>query len=720
LGAADYAGNIRNGLGSSAPTLSTGAQQLQLGIVTLGNGVTQSVDVIRRPIVNESSSVTQERYFAQASLKILLSDNPADITGGVGGLPCTSSTAPFNLSKLAVVNAAALTGSADAQIVAIKNALAAKGENIVPLAISGGQGGAGGYVPSTVAGTAGDGYWLPGVVGAVPAYPIIKGYIKIEIQTPPYNACNWQDVTLEVLGYGYVGKNANPITAGTPLSPILPKLPTVQMPSLTSTAAPADTCLDGHAQAIIRLERIRDNPSSMPGTPCGVTGTTINATQGTDFWPNALFDTREGTLRDNVPANNLTTGATTIPYSSMVTIGGVMQYVELDVKNAARYLAGLSGGSGHSSYDPANSPNDYVIYISDRRGNYVEAAATFPGAWPPLSVSGKETGEYGFEDFVNPVDPNGCPNGIVDTGENLDASAANVFYTYGADPAPAMAAAGTYPLSFGAFLAANMLYANPASATANAFAPPQYAAGAAPNNCGVTEPSGSKIWPGTFVIRSNEARENPPFLFRRAVKLVNGKDLIDNLNVCPGNVTCGLTIAAENPVYVQGDYNCPTCAGNNFDANSVGASIIGDAVTVLSNSWNDINSFIGPYNMGVRLAATSYYRAAIVGGSGSPFPQPTAWASGQDFGTDGGIHNFLRYIENWGGQNLNYTGSLVSLYTNRQATGTFKCCTTVYSPPTRNYAFDNNFLQPSLLPPRTPLFRDVNTTGFTQLLAPTQ
>jgi hypothetical protein len=44
----------------------------------------------------------------------------------------------------------------------------------------------------------------------------------------------------------------------------------------------------------------------------------------------------------------------------------------------------------------------------------------------------------------------------------------------------------------------------------------------------------------------------------------------------------------------------------------------------------------------------------------------------------------------------------------------------VYSPPTRGYNFDVEFLQPNLLPPRTPLFRDVNTTGFTQLLLPTQ
>ncbi|HXE34672.1 MAG TPA: hypothetical protein VN087_12205, partial [Verrucomicrobiae bacterium] len=71
-------------------------------------------------------------------------------------------------------------------------------------------------------------------------------------------------------------------------------------------------------------------------------------------------------------------------------------------------------------------------------------------------------------------------------------------------------------------------------------------------------------------------------------------------------------------------------------------------------------------------------------------------------------------------QALNYRGSIISMYYNRQAVGLYKCCTTVYSPPSRGYAFDTEFLTPSLLPPRTPLFRDVNTTGFTQLLLPSQ
>jgi len=107
---------------------------------------------------------------------------------------------------------------------------------------------------------------------------------------------------------------------------------------------------------------------------------------------------------------------------------------------------------------------------------------------------------------------------------------------------------------------------------------------------------------------------------------------------------------------------------------------------------------------------------AVVSGKGLSFPQPAG--TGQDYGTDGGAHNFLRYLENWGGFALNYRGSIVSLFQSRQANGTYKCCADVYSPPVRGYAFDTEFLTPALLPPKTPMFRDINATGFAQLIRP--
>ena len=94
-------------------------------------------------------------------------------------------------------------------------------------------------------------------------------------------------------------------------------------------------------------------------------------------------------------------------------------------------------------------------------------------------------------------------------------------------------------------------------------------------------------------------------------------------------------------------------------------------------------------------------------------------AAPQDFGPDGGAHNFLRYAEGWTGT-INYRGSIISFFTSRQATGVYKCCTNVYSPPTRGYRFDTEFLTLSLLPPKSPAFRDVNTKSFRQVLRPTQ
>jgi hypothetical protein len=183
-----------------------------------------------------------------------------------------------------------------------------------------------------------------------------------------------------------------------------------------------------------------------------------------------------------------------------------------------------------------------------------------------------------------------------------------------------------------------------------------------------------------------------------------------------------LTIATENPAYLQGDFNANS-AGNGFSDPSVAASVAADAFTLLSNQWHDLNTFNSPFNTGGRQANTAWYRLGVVAGKSVSFPIPswdtTALDGSQDFGTDGGVHNFMRYLESWGGT-LNYTGSIVSLYYNRQAIGLFNSGGNNYSPPNRGYSFDTNFLNPLLLPPRTPMFRDVNTTGFTQLLLPNQ
>lgn len=106
----------------------------------------------------------------------------------------------------------------------------------------------------------------------------------------------------------------------------------------------------------------------------------------------------------------------------------------------------------------------------------------------------------------------------------------------------------------------------------------------------------------------------------------------------------------------------------------------------------------------------------MIAGKTLSFPQ---FGSNADNGTDGGMHNFLREVENWGSQGtVNYEGAQVVLFYERQTTATFKCCSTVYTVPNRFTTFDTNFLNPSLLPPRTPMLREINTTGWTRVMAP--
>jgi hypothetical protein len=192
----------------------------------------------------------------------------------------------------------------------------------------------------------------------------------------------------------------------------------------------------------------------------------------------------------------------------------------------------------------------------------------------------------------------------------------------------------------------------------------------------------------------------------------------------------GFTVASENPVYLLGDYNSNandattwTTDTTKFQGDQAGhaaASVIVDALTLLSNGWTDLESMTtgNVTNANNRNANTvTSYRLAIASGKNRTFPfsTTTTWATDPaDTGTDGGVHNFLHFLENWNVA-VNYKGSMVSLYYSTYNTGFYKCCNTVYSPPTRNYFFDLDFTSPGGLPPGTPMFRDVESLGYRQL-----
>lgn len=434
------------------------------------------------------------------------------------------------------------------------------------------------------------------------------------------NAGVWTDVTMEILNLGISGPNYEGIGCGDP-SP----------------------------NAVIRIQRLRDNGGGI----CDYAGSTF----AYDHWPNVLYDTREGQYRD-VPQ----TGS-----GSAMNVGGVMAYISLDAMNLHRWLEGVIGTTGTQ----AVNNNGYILYFSDRRGDHNELNAD------------AETGEYGFEDVVNPNTAAGTPDGILDTGENVNGPTNTVLDTYGQSPA-------------------NCCGNIPAGTTS----PSPYDANTRPWTQ-FTSASGGN--PG-------QARVNKVVLFRRALKLING-GIVGGVS---GVIEPGLTVVAENPVYVQGNYNATT-ASANAEPNSP-AAIMADAVTLLSNGWSDALSFRYPNDRTQRPATTTSYRFAVIAGKGVSFPWPSLGAPHFLFGTDGGVGNFLRLLEHWNhdSQAINYRGSIVSLFVSRQATGTFKWGPNVYSYGDRNFAFDSDFLLPSLMPPGTPVFRDVNTLTFRQILRPTQ
>ena len=88
---------------------------------------------------------------------------------------------------------------------------------------------------------------------------------------------------------------------------------------------------------------------------------------------------------------------------------------------------------------------------------------------------------------------------------------------------------------------------------------------------------------------AQEARENPPVFFRRALKIVDGASL-NHRNLLHAAPTVFDRSWPQNPVYIQGDYNAPG-GRRHLGRRSVAAAVEGDAVTFLSNNWNDVNSF---------------------------------------------------------------------------------------------------------------------------------
>jgi hypothetical protein len=493
-------------------------------------------------------------------------------------------------------------------------------------------------------------------------WPLIDGYLLVEAKWAADG--KWHGVTQEWLQYGFARG---------------------LLPPASSTAV--------NPNAILVLQMLADRNGNGNTTDANESSTPGGSDAQFNYFPINFYDAREGEARD-------WTGATK-PAASSCSVNGVMNAVELDVYNLQKWLAGtgaFAGGTGPNV--DAVTQNGYILYFSDRRGMLPDPNAA------PVDLQG----EYGFEDVINnPQADLATPDG--DTEAQVTIRTAAGLAQYSPEDTNLNKRVDTYGGvnvgdGFGLHAAVNAT-AKPNPLTVRMA------------NCFTT------------------GRKNRVFGARHVLKLTDGGwDGAANKSKLP---MPGFTVASENPVYVQGDYN--TYSGDGtwntppVEPNPLthaAAAVIADSVTLLSNNWRDVGvvgaasrvgSLLYPFDAtsttGNRQAVTTYYRMAIAAGKSMNFPHPSYSTSTQFFGTDGGLHNFLRFLENWNGDSLFYKGSLVSLYYSTYDTGTFKCCNyMVYQPPVRNYRFDQLFADPRNLPPGTPMFKDVNNLTYRQDFTP--
>lgn len=179
--------------------------------------------------------------------------------------------------------------------------------------------------------------------------------------------------------------------------------------------------------------------------------------------------------------------------------------------------------------------------------------------------------------------------------------------------------------------------------------------------------------------------------------------------------TGGVSIVTNRPMYVLGDYNTTVWRP---------AALMADAITFLSNpatlamagcvaattGWCDMMQASGTQRI---PRATTVNAAILAGHSPTSCDWQRAGCGTPVYG--GGLENFPRFLENWGGVTFTYTGSLVSLFTNQYSHGLWGNTTNggaYYSAPTRAWQFDINFRFPQRLPPGTPSVGTVLQTAY--------
>jgi hypothetical protein len=189
-----------------------------------------------------------------------------------------------------------------------------------------------------------------------------------------------------------------------------------------------------------------------------------------------------------------------------------------------------------------------------------------------------------------------------------------------------------------------------------------------------------------------------------AVRIKNGSIIPTNLvSIAGNNAPSGFTVATPNPLYIDGNYNTPdsTTLYSTNTTKVFPASLASDALTILSQNWVDSASAqsMGSSGGGVRTACNTEVNAAILTGV-----VPSTGSGASQF--SGGVHNLPRLLEDWGNGGataLWLNTSIVNLFASKWATNQWQTPGVYYYAPTRQFSFNQNFLDYTKQPPGTPM-----------------
>ncbi|BAQ64567.1 hypothetical protein [Geminocystis sp. NIES-3709] len=182
--------------------------------------------------------------------------------------------------------------------------------------------------------------------------------------------------------------------------------------------------------------------------------------------------------------------------------------------------------------------------------------------------------------------------------------------------------------------------------------------------------------------------------------LVRGKQVFGLAKTTSQLDPTGLTVASDQAVYVQGDYNT---------ANKQPASVLADSFNAISNAClnndrtvNHLGALGCNINGSTTVATNTNVNAAVLAG--------TDITNGSDY--NGGLENYPRFMENWSGKTWAYRGSFVSISTPLYVSGKWPGTGTVYNAPNRDWDYDVEFNDPKNLPPLTPQFVALKQESF--------